>query len=200
MSRLLSELNSDDTKKAFWINIYNAYLQWVKKEGFVKKADTYKAKRLVVAGLPMSLDMIEHGILRRFRYKYSLGYLPNPLVAPMIKKLAVDKIDGRIHFALNCGAKSCPLIAFYTVASINHQLAIATLSFLESETTVFHDKQEVHISRLFKWYLADFGGKKGIKNLIKENLDLSVEGYQWKYKTYSWEEQLANYDEGSFLG
>ena len=40
--------------------------------------------------------------------------------------MAVDVIDFRIHFALNCGAKSCPPIAFYSYDKINDQLDLAT--------------------------------------------------------------------------
>jgi hypothetical protein len=117
----------------------------------------------------------------------------------MIKKHAVSKIDYRIHFALNCGAKSCPPIAFYTADNIEQQLETATLSFLDNETDYLEEKKEVHISRLFLWFLSDFGGKKGIRNILKEKLHLNTNGFKLVFKKYSWEEQLDNYDENTFI-
>ena len=77
---------------------------------------------LIYKGLILSLDDIEHGILRRYRQKYSLGYLPQFWVNNTIKKLAVHEMDNRIHCALSCGAVSCPAIAFYDAENIDAQL------------------------------------------------------------------------------
>lgn len=53
--------------------------------------------------------------LRKHRWKWSFGYLPNPFELILIRNLAVQKVDCRIHFALNCGPKSCPQIGFNTL-------------------------------------------------------------------------------------
>jgi len=98
----------------------------------------------------MSLDEIEHGVLRKYRIKKSLGYLPNWFAPAWIKKWAVDQLDYRIHFALNCGAASCPPIAFYNDIRIDSQLEMATLSFLESETKIDHSSRTIHLSQLFQ--------------------------------------------------
>ena len=111
----------------------------------------------------------------------------------LIKKLAVEKIDFRIHFALNCGAISCPPIAFYSSEKIEQQLQLASLSFLEGETDIYADKKEVHVTQLFRWFLADFGGKSGIRKILREYLDFDSKSYQIIFKPYSWEEQLDNY-------
>ena len=113
--------------------------------------------------------------------------------------MAVAKIDYRIHFALNCGAKSCPPIAFYSAQKINQQLELATVSFLETETDIFADKKELHVTTLFKWFFADFGGRKGIRQIIAEKLNVETKDYKIVYKPYSWEESLENYEEESFL-
>jgi hypothetical protein len=141
------------------------------------KSDTYLfaiPKQIPIAGQSFSLDNVEHGILRKYRYKYSLGFLPNIFTHKRIKNLAVSTIDYRIHFALNCGAESCPPIAFYSLNKIDAQLEMATLSFLESETDVYNDKKEIYISRLFQWFLANFGGKKGVENILKEKLNIDI--------------------------
>lgn len=197
---LFLQLKDDRYKKAFWINLYNAFFQILRKEKQVEKSEIYKGKFIDIAGQKLSLDDIEHGILRRYRYKFSLGYLPNLFADQLLKKLAVDRIDYRIHFALNCGAASCPPIAFYTQDKIEQQLELATLSFLESETEVDKSKKEIHISKLFKWFHGDFGGNKGIRNILKEQLKVDSQGFKMKYKAYSWEEQLSNYSEIGFEG
>ncbi len=96
-------------------------------------------------------------------------------------------------YKLNCGAKSCPPIAFYSADKIEQQLEIATLSFLENETDIFSEKKEIHVTTLFKWFLGDFGGLKGIRKILKEKLNIDAHHYKLVFKAYSWEEQLDNY-------
>lgn len=198
LSELSGQLKNDQYKKAFWINIYNAFFQILRKVDQVDKSNIYTGKFIEIAGHQFSLDDIEHGILRRYRYKFSLGYFPNPFADSLIKKLAVDLMDYRIHFALNCGAESCPPIAFYSSNKIEAQLENATLSFLESETQIDEIKKEIHISKLFKWYHGDFGGNRGIRKILGQKLNLDTKGFKLKYNNYSWAEQLGNYSEASF--
>lgn len=198
LNLLKEELKDDYLKKAFWINIYNSFFQILRKEKGIDKPNIYRDRLLIIAGQEFSLDDVEHGILRKFRYKYSLGYLSNPFVSNLIKSLAVSKIDYRIHFALNCGAKSCPPIAFYTASKIEEQLETATLSFLEGETEKLEEKKEIHISQLFKWYRADFGGPSGTRDILQDKLKMNIEGYKLIYKEYSWDELLDNYDDANF--
>lgn len=192
-SELLAYLETDNRKKAFWINIYNAFFQILRKVENVSKPDIYKKKLICIAGKPFSLDDIEHGILRKYRSKYSLGYLPDLMVSSDIKSLAVEQIDYRIHFALNCGAKSCPPIAFYNLESINKQLDLATSSFITGDTDVDIQKTTIKISQLFKWYLGDFGGKSGVKSIVGENLNADFSDYKFSFQKYSWDEHLDNY-------
>lgn len=189
------ELSTDEAKKAFWINCYNAYFLILRKVKKLEKPAIYRNKEIEIAGNHFSLDDIEHGILRKYRYKPALGYLPNWLAPKLIKNLAVDKMDYRIHFALNCGAASCPPIAFYTPEKIEEQLEMATQSFLEPDTQIDSDKKEIHISQLFKWFLGDFGGKSGIRKILEKQLGIDTSRYQLIYKPYSWEEKLDNYAE-----
>ena len=191
-TQLKSALSSDTQKKTFWINIYNAYYQILRQQGH-NKPDIYRKRLFKVSGHNYSLDDVEHGILRRYRYKYSLGFFPNLFSKSRIKKLAVDKIDYRIHFALNCGAVSCPPIAFYKAENLDSQLNLATQSFLESETVWDHDKKVAKVTALFKWFYADFGHTKGIKEIYKNQLDVDMTGYSIKYREYSWEDDLENF-------
>lgn len=195
--KLFQELQEDNEKKAFWINIYNSYFLLLRQRGSVKPK-IYTSKMIQIAGISFSLDDIEHGILRRFRYKYSLGFFPQLFVPKHIRRLAVEKLDFRLHFALNCGAKSCPPIAFYNPANIDEQLSLATLSFLESEVAVSIDNNEVIVSTLFKWYWADFGRRKGVNHIIKEALHQDVSSMKLTFAKYNWDEDLSNFDEASF--
>ncbi|WP_299680073.1 DUF547 domain-containing protein [uncultured Tenacibaculum sp.] len=193
LNELINSLKNDEEKKAFWINIYNAYFLILRKELNITKPKIYTEKIIKIAEHYFSLDDIEHGILRKYRYKYSLGFIANLFAPKLIKQLAVTTIDYRIHFALNCGAKSCPPIAFYNTENINNQLDLATQSFLEHETEYIHDKKEVHTTMLFKWFLKDFGNFKGIKKIYKTQLNKDISDYSIKFKPYSWEENLNNF-------
>ena len=193
MDMLKNNLQTDIYKKAFWINIYNAFFQILRKVEKIDKSEIYTIKKIKIANEVFSLDEVEHGILRRYRAKFSLGYLPNLFFRKIVKDLAVDKVDYRIHFALNCGAESCPPIAFYSPDRLGVQLEMATTSFLEDETDILEDKKEIHTTQLFRWFLGDFGGKSGIQKILSDKLKVDAKTYKLVYKKYSWEEQLDNY-------
>lgn len=193
--RLIEGLNNDDAIKTFWINMYNAWFQVLATREKKKRPEIFTGKFITIAETKFSLDDIEHGILRRYRWKLSRGYLPKIFPGKLIKQLAVSTIDYRIHFALNCGAKSCPPIAFYTYDNINKQLDIAAKSFLNSETEFDDVKKEVKVTKIMSWFIADFGGKKGIRKIIKEKLLKDVEDYSVKFKPYDWAAELAKFEE-----
>ncbi len=194
INELKMQLTSDHDKKAFWINIYNAYYQILRSQGHQKPA-IYTARLFDIAGQSFSLDDVEHGILRRFKYKYSLGFLSNIFVKRRIKRLAVDQLDYRIHFALNCGAKSCPPIAFYDGEKIDTQLDLATQSYLEAESEFDHNHKVLRTTALFKWFLADFNGMEGIRKIYRDQLNIEVSGYKILFNAYSWEDDLNNFNE-----
>jgi len=184
VDEMLKGLPNDNARKTFWLNIYNAYYQVLASQN-LKPPKIFSEKAIRFADATLSLDDVEHGILRRYRSKYSLGYLPQWFPKKIIKQLAVEKIDFRIHFALNCGAKSCPPIAFYNYENIEAQLELATRSFLESDTEIDEPNKTVNVTKLFRWFQADFGGKKGVRNILSR--------YKLKYKTYDWSEDLKNF-------
>lgn len=190
---LKADLSDDDRRKAFWINIYNAYFLILRKERGMGKPDVFRKRVIPIGSELVSLDDVEHGILRRFRYKYGLGVISSLFVRRAIKEMAVEVLDYRIHFALNCGAESCPPIAFYTFDRIEGQLDLATQSFLESETKFDLESRVVHTTALFKWFIADFGGMKGIRKIYQKQMDKDVSDYTIKFKDYSWEENLDQF-------
>ena len=193
VSDLAEGLSNDNARKAFWINIYNAYYQILAAHAQKAKPHIFTDKTIPFAGAIFSLDDVEHGILRRYRWKYSLGYLPQFLPSMSIKELAVSNIDFRIHFALNCGARSCPPIAFYDYDNIDAQLELATRSFLESETSVDEANKTVHVTKIMQWFKADFKGEKGIKQILSHYLGKDFTGYKIRFSEYNWNEELKKF-------
>jgi len=189
---LHQELHTDERKQAFWINIYNAAFIDMRRTGITKPA-VYKKRLIPIADFRISLDEIEHGILRRFRSKASLGYLPQLFPRKIIKKLAVHQLDPRIHFALNCGAASCPPIHYYQLKKIDQQLSLAERSFIESDSLVRDKKKQIEVSKIFLWYQGDFGGKAGIKRLHSKVLKRNLHNYKLSYSNYDWTEDLDNW-------
>lgn len=194
-STLREELHSDQLKKTFWINIYNAFFQILRKKQNLKHPEIFRKKTIDIAGKMMSLDDIEHGILRRFKWKFSLGYVRKPFVDPKLKALEVKEFDYRIHFALNCGAESCPPIAFYKADKIEVQLELATESFVLANCFIDEKQKKISISKLFLWYRADFGSRKGIKKIVGLYFKKDLSKYYIRYEDYSWKEHLDNFQE-----
>jgi len=153
------------TGLAFWLNCYNAGTQLLldewgdRYESVCRSLRFFSAPCLTVAGTPLSLDDIEHGIIRASRSKYTLGYTPRLLPSSFELRYALDRPDPRIHFAVNCGAASCPAIRAYEPDRVDEQLDLATQTYLS--TTVERSDGAVHVPRLMLWYRGDFGGRSG---------------------------------------
>jgi hypothetical protein len=131
---------------AFWINLYNAVTVKVVLDhpdersiramgaGFFSRGP-WSDKLITVAGEELTLDDIEHRILR-----------------PIWK-------DRRIHFALNCASKGCPeLVArAYTAKYLQAMLDASEEAYLGSKRAVMFDvNKELVLSSIFDWYAADF--------------------------------------------
>lgn len=196
-NELLTGLKTDDDKKAFWINLYNAYTNvslHANPGQYKSRNKFFKNKNIIVAGKSFSLDKIEHDILRRGKIKWSLGYFSKCFPGKTEKALRVDKLDSRIHFALNCGAKSCPPIAFYNPENLNPQLDVAATAYLTSETSYDAVTNVLQLPAILSWFRRDFGGKKKIVELLKtKQLLASAVTPEIKFKKYDWTLYLDNY-------
>lgn len=195
MKKIKTGLNNDEAIKTFWINMYNAWFQILAGREQLTRPAIFTKKVIPIAGTSFSLDNIEHDILRKYRWKFSMGYLPRFFPGKLIKQLAVNKIDYRIHFALNCGAKSCPPIAFYSYDKINQQLELAGRNFLKAETTLDEEKKVITTSKILSWFKGDFGGKKGIRKILGKEFEKDLSGYSIKFNDYNWDAVLKNYSE-----
>lgn len=187
---LQQQLSTDAKAKAFWLNIYNAYTQVLLQnnpDAYKKRNQFFKSKQIVIAGTKLSLDFIEHRIIRRSEWKFGLGYVKILFPSSLEKKLRLAEKDYRIHFALNCGAKSCPPIAFYDDAKLEEQLNIAEKSFIKNDAEYVETNNTVSVSKIFSWFRGDFGGKKGVRKLlVKHNMVPPDKKVKLKFKEYDW--------------
>jgi glutaredoxin len=141
-------------KIAFFVNVYNALVV----HGFVvlgpptnhlKRYRFFSSTSYIVSGRCYSLNDLENGVLRSNRKPPANFRRPFSSSDPRLK-VALEEVDPRIHFALVCGAKSCPPVRTYTPANINEELKVATEAFFESESlTVDTSRREVCVVDVF---------------------------------------------------
>ncbi len=195
---LTGQLKTDNQKKAFWINVYNAYIQKILSEQpELFNADTrgqfFSEPRIKIAGELLSFDDIEHGIIRKSRIKWSLGYLKKWFNPKWERKLRVNEVDWRIHFALNCGAISCPPIAIYSAERLDEELDLMATAYLTEHSTYDDATQTVKTTALMSWFRGDFGGKSGAKEILHSYGITPEVAETIEFKSYDWTLSLGNY-------
>ena len=155
---------SDDQKLAFVINAYNlsvgcAFASFGAVRTRAHRSTFFDDVKLCLGGAGTthvySLNELEHGVLRGNRRVPYRMYRPFTAHDPRID--SEIKVDPRVHFALNCGAKSCPPVNSYTPAGIHDELQAAAQAFVEGNVAVDVATRTVTASALFKWYKRDFG-------------------------------------------
>lgn len=183
-------LNTNAKAKAFWLNVYNAYTQLLllkNPDAYKNRNRFFKSRSIEIAGKHLSLDFIEHHIIRRSEWKFGLGYIKILFPSSLEKQLRLSKKDYRIHFALNCGAKSCPPIAFYDDEKLEEQLSLAEKAFIKNDADYDETGNTVAVSKIFCWFRGDFGGIKGIRKLLaKHNIISEDKNVKLKFKDYDW--------------
>jgi len=130
---------------ALFINAYNAYtlktivktIKLARPRGVASIRDisnVFKAAEHNVGGFRLSLDNIEHNILR-----------------PIFK-------DPRIHFAVSCASVSCPPLAntAYKGADVEEQLENAARRTLESPRYARVESNRLRLTKVMDWYGRDF--------------------------------------------
>lgn len=169
---------------AYWINLYNALTVRVVLDHYPVKSiqdidispglfsrGPWKAKLAQVEGETVSLDDIEHRILR-----------------PIWR-------DARIHYALNCASLGCPNLRVepYEADRIDRQLDSAALHFINSKRAVWMEGEQLHVSSLYMWYKDDFGGDEhqvikhlmgyaepGLATRLQSFTRIDGKGYDWR--------------------
>ncbi len=127
---------------AYWINVYNAF-----------------TIKLIVDNYPvasiMNLDggkAWDRSWIKIGAATYSLNDVEHKVIRPKFN-------EPRIHFAVNCAAKSCPPLAnqAYTASNVETLLDQRTRSFINDAKYNEVGEREVRVSKIFEWYAADFG-------------------------------------------
>lgn len=172
---------SREEKLAFWINAYNAFtikliLNHYPTKSIRDISRPWKKKIWKAAGKTVSLDHIEHKILRK--------QLKEP----------------RIHFAIVCASIGCPKLQDFAFVpgKLEAQLDLAAGYFFASPKYFWveddDDRAIVHISKIFKWFGKDFGDSKKekvvfmLKYTKEKNTAIlkKYTSYKFKYLDYDW--------------
>jgi Protein of unknown function, DUF547 len=165
----------DEARIAFWLNLYNALLldelRRIPRTGSVlRHRGMFRATACRVGEHDYSLDVIEHGVLRcnarvprRFARTLRRG---DPRLAAMPSRL-----DPRIHFALNCGAVSCPPVQPYSADGLDEELERVTTTYVRAETVVDRATERVTLPYLMRLYRADFGDRAAALEFAARYLD-----------------------------
>ncbi len=165
---------SDNKKRAFWINAYNAYTIKLILENYPLKSimdikqkgkTAWKIPFAKVGGKTYTLDHIEHEILR--------------------KKL----FDPKIHVGVNCASGSCPKLGnvAFTEDNIDAELTKLMKAFVNDVTRNKITKKKVQISEIFNWFKGDFTKNGSVIDYlnkysnteIKSNAKISYLKYDW---------------------
>jgi hypothetical protein len=133
-------------------------------------SNPWKISFAVLDGKTYSLDNIEHDIIR------------------------VRFSEPRIHFAVNCASKSCPILISeaYEGATIDAQLEKSTREFLENPDHNYLDGEALYVSSIFKWYKEDFNDDPlsfflaHTSTPFQQSLRNKAEQIRIKYLDYDW--------------
>jgi hypothetical protein len=189
---------------AAWINAYNRLVaDGIRTLGLRETVwdvpDFFDRIALRTGALVFSANDIEHGVLR--------GNRPDPLsgVAPFPggdarRRYSIAPVEPRIHFALNCGARSCPPVRAYRADTLEDALEEAARGFVNREVTL--DGGAVRASPIFGWFRSDFAdGPDGLvgflcryladgaaRQVLRERGEaaLSWRSYDWRVTCEPW--------------
>ncbi len=168
--------------RAFWINLYNTLTLHAMhhaniKESVLEQPSFFVRHAYRVGSYLFNLSDIEHGVLRGNRAPF-LGRVPFIKADPRLQFALT--IDPRIHFALNCGALSCPPIRVYQGLYLEDQLDMAAQSYLQDAKL---EGSTVWLPRLLAYYPKDFGDPLRYARTYRPDLPASG---SVKFLPYSW--------------
>jgi len=146
----VSSLNQDE-QKAYWVNLYNSLTVKIVLDHYPVESimdidispglfsnGPWDAKLLTIEGEKVSLNDIEHRILR-----------------PIFQ-------DNRLHYALNCASLGCPNLqpVAYIASNTEKLLEAAARAYINSPRGARKEKDNLYVSSIYKWFQVDFGGSK----------------------------------------
>jgi Protein of unknown function, DUF547/Domain found in Dishevelled, Egl-10, and Pleckstrin (DEP) len=150
-----------DEKIAFFANIYNAlclhcYIAQGAPTNVIRRWVFFRTLSYRIAGLDMSLDDIEHGILRGNKRAPMIKIVQQLRPSDPKCQHIVTKRDARLHFVISAGTNSDPPIRILDSDSIQEQLHDATVEFLSRAVKIDVANRVVTLPRIFMWYADDF--------------------------------------------
>ena len=200
----LSKLDTNE-RLAFTLNLYNmmvkhAFAKVGRPETVMKRDAFFSNVSYNIGGLIYSLSDLENGVLRG--NKRPPGFhisKPFGVVDPRLASVLHIQ-DPRIHFALNCGAKSCPPVKVYSALNVQEELRVVALAFCELDSNVHVDVESkcLSCSKIFYWYGNDFGlsteeildriGKSWLRGEKKANWNRVLKSGKYRYRkvSYDW--------------
>jgi len=155
---------------AFWLNVYNALVLHAvvarrALAGVRSLGDFFTGSQYMIGGHVFSLDEIEHGLLRVNAPRLAFGAKPLRRDEPRYA-LAPYIFDERVHFAMYSACRSSPAPAAYAADSLAESLEGATCDYLTAHVRLAPDGAALVVPRVFDWYAADFGGKRGVLEFV----------------------------------
>jgi len=156
---------------AYWMNVYNAYTVKLILNNYptqsIKDIDGPWNERFIKIGEKWhNLNDVEHRIIRKMD-------------------------EPRIHFALVCAAVSCPRLynKAFTALDLETDLELLTKGFLNDPTKNEFTEDAIKISKIFKWYGADFKNDGGdLIHFLNQYTDIKISSKAKKsYKDYNWD-------------
>lgn len=223
---VLIDRMDERTRTAFVINVYNLMIKHAQiKVGvagsLLGRGCFFSSVKYNIGGELFSFNDLENGILRAnakppFGKKVPFGH------GDKRQRLALQKVDPRIHFALNCGASSCPPVKYFTSRSLDEELRIVAASFCEDKANVKMGKtiRTMHLSMIMKWYSIDFAPsisevplvlvkfmkntdsiRQQLQSLADDNIRVKVKfnRYNWdcnssRHKEFDYKSLVANHN------
>jgi hypothetical protein len=173
---------SREQRIAFLINTYNAAVLRLVANHYpvssIKRigrwfSNPFSLRFAKLFGREVSLDDIEHGMLRP------------------------DYGEPRVHFALVCAARSCPILRAepYVADRLNQQLDEQARAFLNDTTKNRIDLKSgtIYLSAIFKWFGQDFGSdESAILNFVTRywpeptQRAIAQHPFKIRYLDYDW--------------
>ncbi len=157
---------------AYWVNLYNALTVWVILEHYpvdsirdisygLFSRGPWQEELVTVQNVDLTLDNIEHDILRPF---YA---------------------DNRIHYAVNCASIGCPNLQpeAFTIENLEDLLEKAAEEYINHPRGVRIEGGKLIVSRIFDWYSEDFGDDdeeviEHFSEYAADKLNTRLEGFE----------------------
>ncbi|CAM2809340.1 DUF547 domain-containing protein [Vibrio rarus] len=160
---------------AYWVNLYNSLTVKLILDNYPTKSITklgglfsfgpWDKEIIEVAGKPLTLNDIEHRILR-----------------PIWN-------DPRTHYAVNCASLGCPNLQSQAFTAQNTQqlLEHSAKAFINSDKGVKLSKGKLQLSYIYDWFAVDFAGKEQLLQHLSQYRD-DVAAFKGKIiYDYNWQ-------------